>query len=254
MNKDNYINAITVCVVGVGGTGSSFAELFTRYIGDKGQSLNISSLMLIDGDFVEEKNLKNQAYMKEDVGFCKAAVMADALNSFLPSHCVHWMGYNTYLQDAKQLINLLTTSQYNEHRLFILIGCSDNHNCRLIMENVFNHDSLENVFLYDSANEYKNGECVFAHKLHNRVFSPPRSVIFPDVKKGDLRNVTELSCAELNSVDPQHIIINRLAALQLMMGLISFFEDGVPRYGFSIFDASMSTQFFPYTKEEKEVV
>lgn len=254
------IKEIVICVVGCGGTGSSFVELLTRYLSQNhNQSrLRIRSMLLIDGDIVEEKNLRNQAFIKEDVGYPKSAVMADAMNQYLSAGgaTVRWTAYDKYLVSSDELSELLENARgkaYKKDTLYCILGCCDNHNCRLMMEDVFNDISFPNVFLYDSANEFKNGEVVFAHKLERTFYSPARSEIFPDIKNGDLRNVTELSCEELNSVAPQHLLVNRMAAQTLMQGFISIFEEGVPKFGFCVFNAaSMNLQFYERRTENGE--
>lgn len=247
----NKITNIVICVVGCGGTGSSFVELMTRYLSQNfNQSrLKIRNMLLIDGDIVEEKNLRNQAFIKEDVGYPKSAVLADAMNQYLSAGgaTVRWKAYDKYLRSSDELVELLKAAKdgYDKDTLYCIFGCCDNHNCRLMMEEVFDNISFPNVFLYDSANEFKNGEVVFAHKLGRMIYSPVRSEIFPDIKNGDLRNVTELSCEELNSVAPQHLLVNRMAAQTLMQGFISIFEESSPKFGFCVFNAaSMNSQFY----------
>ncbi len=239
-----------IAIVGCGGTGSAFIEKFTRYLAAfRKHNLPIEKLLIIDGDSVETKNLKNQAFMPEDVGYKKSAVLADCMNGFLndAGSDFIYQSYGEYLVNHQELMDIIgATGEKDE--LVIIIGACDNHACRLLMEDVFFDEKLPNVFLYDSANEFKTGEVVFAHKIKSRVLSEPRSKLFPDVLSGDLRNVTEMSCEELNNVAPQHILINQLAALQLMMGLTSFLEDGKMMSGVSYFNASMSTQFFPSQK------
>lgn len=246
------IKQIILCVVGCGGTGSSFIELLTRYLSQNFNQtrLRIRTMLVIDGDTVEEKNLRNQAFIKDDVGYPKSAVMADAMNQYLAagSATVRWKAYDKYIISSKELEKLVCghMNDYNPGETVVcLFGCCDNHNCRLMMEDVFHSPVLPNVFLYDSANEFKNGEVVFAHKIDGVVYSLCRSEIFPDIKQGDLRNVTEMSCEELNNVAPQHLLVNRMAAQILMMGFTSMFEDGVPKFGFCVFNVtSMNSQFY----------
>ena len=245
------IKEVILCVVGCGGTGSSFVELLTRYLSQNhNQSrLRIREMLLIDGDIVEEKNLKNQAFIMDDVGYPKSAVLADAMNQYLAAGnaSVRWKSYNKYIVSSKELQSLIEEhcKSVTKETLVCIFGCCDNHNCRLMMEDIFNSTKFPNIFLYDSANEFKNGEVVFAHKINMQVHSPCRSVIFPDIKTGDLRNVTEMSCEELNNVAPQHLLVNRFAAQVLMQGFTSMFEEGVPKFGFCVFNAaSMNSQFY----------
>lgn len=63
-----------IAVVGLGGTGSMAAELFSR--------LGVGSVSLIDGDSVRESNLQRQIlYSEADLGRLKAEAAADRLES-----------------------------------------------------------------------------------------------------------------------------------------------------------------------------
>lgn len=67
--------ASTVVVIGLGGTGSTVANLLARQ--------GVGKLILIDGDVVEESNLERQIlYDKEDIGEYKAQAAKEKLEPF----------------------------------------------------------------------------------------------------------------------------------------------------------------------------
>ncbi len=185
-------------------------------------------MYIIDGDTVEEKNLERQSFQQEDIGQNKAAVMADVLNSAFD---LSWVSVGAYLTSMEQLEKIVGKAQKNP---VMLVGCVDNHACRLVLEEYFNtHD---NVVYYDSANEFTTGEVVFAYKANGDVYSPCRSYYFPDIK-GKHKAVTEMSCEELNSVSPQHIATNMTAGNILLRETCSFLSDR-GTLGFVTFDTA----------------
>lgn len=65
--------AINFLVIGAGGSGAYFVRDFARYLSN---SDLIYSIMVVDGDKVEEKNLVRQNFVKADIGQYKAEVTA----------------------------------------------------------------------------------------------------------------------------------------------------------------------------------
>lgn len=234
--------AYHIIVVGCGGTGSVFLEKLTRYLANR-SNRDIRELVVIDGDVVEEKNLRNQSFIKEDIGLSKACVWEQIVSSFVNDIMVKSFGI--YIEKRN---DIRLESTYKDD-VFILIGACDNHACRLVMESFF--AAHPNVLYFDSANEFDTGECVFAAKLEGKVMAPCRSVLFPDLLKGDLRSVRELSCEELNAASPQHMLINQLAAMQLMQGLIKVLEKKEIPTGVTFFNTDFSTQHFPTVPNRK---
>jgi len=242
-----------IVVVGCGGTGSVFMEKLTRYLACRKEK-DIGSIVLIDGDVVEEKNLRNQSFIKEDVGLYKSVVWENIANAMLEDHPCH--SYGTYIEnkdELKKIIKKHSKSLYGTTDITVLIGACDNHACRLVMESFFYDESPDskNLLYFDSANEFDTGETVFAAKIEGRVISPCRSALFPDVLKGDLRSVREMSCEELNAVAPQHMLINQLAAMQLMMGMVKVLEKAEIPTGVTCFNTNFSTQHFPANPSRK---
>lgn len=234
----------SIIVVGAGGTGSYFLKEISRFLqGNR----TIEGLYVFDGDVVERKNLARQSFMPEDVGRNKAAVMAEALND---AFGLSWRAYDHYVSDADELVSVASRKGgYGEQVLPILVCCADNHAVRLIMEAAFK--KLDNAAYFDSANEFTTGEVVYAYRVGKKTLGPPRTYYFPDVKKGDLRSREEMSCAELNSVEPQHIFTNMLAGNLLCSGVSNLLSK-TSRPGVCYFNAArMDCRFIPYVPEKK---
>ncbi|AOZ97859.1 ThiF family adenylyltransferase [Butyrivibrio hungatei] len=231
-----------IAVIGSGGTGTYFLKEFSRFIA--GGNPNIGSLYIFDGDVIEDKNLARQAFTKEDVGFNKASVMADVLSS---AFSLNWRAFATYLTEIDQLKNLSNNTGSIMY-IPLIVGCVDNHACRMLLEDYFNAN--DNVIYYDSANEFSTGEVIFSYKLNGKVLSPTRSHYFPQIKNADLRSVTEMSCEELNNVAPQHIATNMCAGNILLKEITSMLS-GKPNPGMVTFDTDTYYQeFVPYSDKE----
>lgn len=215
-------------VVGAGGTGSYFLKEVSRFImGNERVRQHINEMVICDGDIVEEKNLARQNFQKEDIGRNKANVMADVLNDVFQTQWRSIPNYLTSVDTLKEVLNndaeVYPDKRCGANAIPVIVGCVDNHAARLLCESFF--ESATSCIYLDSANEFEDGEAVFAYKLNGKVIAPCRSSYFPDIKKGDLRNVTEMSCEELNSVSPQHIFTNMAASLQLLTEFSNLFDN-----------------------------
>ena len=199
---------------------------------------HVSGLYIIDGDTVEEHNLTRQCFQKEDIGYPKASVLAEVLND---AFGLYWRAYPTYLTSVSQLEDML---ELEDGDIPVILGCVDNHGCRLILESFFMKN--DNCIYYDSANEFISGEVVMSYKIKGNQISPLRSEIFSDILQGDLRNVTELSCEEMNVSTPQHISVNMLAGLILLSAVTQLITDNIVKPGMVSFNAqTFNQEYFP---------
>jgi len=198
----------------------------------------VSGLYIIDGDTVEEHNLTRQCFQKEDIGYPKASVLAEVLND---AFGLYWRAYPTYLTSVLQLEDIL---ELQVGEIPVILGCVDNHGCRLVLESFFKkHD---NCIYYDSANEFISGEVIMSYKIKGKQLSPLRSEVFSDILQGDLRNVTELSCEEMNVSSPQHISVNMLAGLTLLSAVTQLITDNIVKPGMVSFNAqNFSSEYYP---------
>lgn len=229
-----------VIVVGSGGTGTYFLKEFCRYI--SGGCELIHKITIIDGDTVEEKNLERQAFAEEDIGLNKAAVMADVLSTAFDIGSVE--SYSEYLTELSQIESITC-----DEDVPVIIGCVDNHACRLLLEKFF--DECNNIAYLDSANEFSTGEVVFAYKKDGKIISPYRSYYYPEIKTST-KKVTEMSCEELNNVSPQHIATNMTAG-NILLKEVTNMLSGKSNPGMVTFDLDMYYQeFWPYVEKAQD--
>lgn len=230
-----------IFVIGAGGTGTYLLKELSRYLQGGVHSEDIEGLYILDGDTVEEKNLSRQAFDEEDVGRNKAVCMADILNS---AFSLSWRSYPEYLTEKEQLKRLFKADTAGVSYMPVIIGCVDNHGCRILLEELF--DELPSVAYLDSANEFYAGESVFAYRAEGVLVSPYRSYYFPEIKENDTRNRTEISCEELNNVAPQHISTNMLAG-QVLLSEVCALLDKHPHPGLVTFDSGeFIMEYTPY--------
>lgn len=228
-------------IIGAGGTGTYFLKEFARFLCANPVSKDIRSLYIFDGDIVEEKNIQRQAFLFDDIGRNKATCMAEILNE---TFSLDFKAVADYLTQKEQI-----TGFFQRNRAIpVLISCVDNHACRLLLEEIFQDE--KDCILLDSGNEFETGEVVYAYKRDGKTYGPPRSYYFPDIKTGDLRDVTQMSCSELNAVAPQHIFTNMLAGNLLLSGINNLFS-GVITPGVTYFNAKKyDVAFYPFKPEE----
>jgi len=227
-------------VVGAGGTGTYFLKEISRFLSGE-LSKRFSSFHIFDGDVVEQKNLARQCFAEEDIGRNKAAVMAEILNA---SFGIPYVAHPHYLLNIKELEKFIPAYDSCDKVMPVIVGCVDNHACRLVMESFF--ENSKDCILFDSGNEFSSGEVVYSYKKDGVVFGPPRSFFFPDVREGDLRNREEISCEELNNVAPQHIFTNMMAGNLLCSGVANLLENKITP-GFAYYNSlSYESGFMPF--------
>lgn len=238
-----------VYVVGAGGTGSFLLKELARFqatfCANSEHKINV---LIIDGDVVEQKNLERQCFFNDSVMDNKAEVMSENINDTFELEYRFYPHYITAVEQLEKVINE-TKKVYYRGNQDILIGCVDNHRCRQVCESYFN--KCRDIIYIDSANEYSDGEVVFAWKKDNKVMAPVRSFYYPEVATDTSPDVVEMSCQQRNAVEPQHIVTNMKAANIILAGLCPVFAGEELKGGLCIFSAfEMHQEFHPCRRKE----
>lgn len=240
MPKKTDVLSFQLIVIGAGGTGTYFLKEVSRYLSNYGHNCPIKEFSIYDGDTVEEKNLDRQCFIKEDIGANKACIMGEVLNDAFD---LNWKTYPIYVSDVSQI-------KINPKYVPIVVGCVDNHACRMIIEKLFN--TQDNIIYLDSANEYSSGEVIFAAKIHGKEVAPVRSHYFPEIKLPE-KSRQEMTCTELNQAAPQHIKTNMAAGNILLVEVTSICESTF-HGGMVCFDTERFYQeFIPYLMKEGDL-
>lgn len=150
-------------IIGVGGTGSLIARDIPKLIIG-----SFSKMMIVDGDRVEEKNMKRQSYQEQDIGENKAIALSKKINSLYGPVCYF---YEKYITDD-ELYYKIKKETDSFGLLPVMIGCVDNDSTRILLEKTFK--KLENAVYIDSANSEYDGNVYVSVKLNEKINGPLR--------------------------------------------------------------------------------
>lgn len=224
-------------VVGCGGTGSYFIPNLIRQVSimnnkrllDPNMNLRGKHLVvLIDGDQVSESNLTRQNFIQSDLGQNKAEVLARRYGAAF-NQKVHY--HPEYLSEDDQFLQLVrnTMTTFYGHSIStdlipVIVDCVDNNKTRTILEYGYLEllNDVHRAFFLSSGNEDLSGQVVCGHLLSKRFSSsrirfdlPSALDLFPEIRKGEDKLPTELSCDEAAVSNPQNIMTNITAATHL---------------------------------------
>lgn len=204
-------------VVGAGGTGGYLVRDLSRLIGALNQKYRTKhSLVIVDGDDVEPKNIGRQNFIDKDIGKNKAYVLASRYGN---AFNVDIQYVNRYLTTA-DTIETICDFDTNDRPKIVLVGCVDNNSTRHILHHIFRDSNSRNytVMAYlDSGNENSAGQVVCGmSQIYSRT-GESRAVVINDIVEefgidDDHRHPDELSCADHAVSAPQDITVNIMAS------------------------------------------
>ena len=201
-----------IVIVGCGATGSNLVALLSQYaISEK----RIKSLTLIDGDYVEKKNFKNQKFTEKDVNKNKAKVLANRYAKLGIS-----INYkDDYIRSENDLIPILNELKGEG---VILIGCVDNILARRHMHHTFISNCLGDIIYIDTGNGdiERKGQTVVGVKINGVVLKEPVASIFPEIltAKEEAEEV-EYKCSAIED-HPQNMAVNVMSA-SVVFGVVT---------------------------------
>ncbi|KAM3090295.1 ThiF family adenylyltransferase [Phormidesmis sp. 146-35] len=221
-------------VVGCGGTGSFLVQLLCRVLQHLSQQGKRASLVLVDPDQVEAKNLTRQCFCQAEVGLNKAEALAAryGIAFGLPVRAI-----------AKPFKPDMIARNYNT--LTVLMGCVDNAKARASLAKAleFNDDRSPRVWWIDGGNGDRFGQVLIGSSLSKVqkdyefselgcIWLPAPSVQAPEllISRPEEHLDNRLSCAELlllNAqglmVNPQTAVLMAEVALELVSGCLKRF-------------------------------
>lgn len=201
-----------VLVIGCGGTGGFFIRDIARSI----STMKVQpELVLIDGDTVEEKNLKRQNFIAADIGRNKADVLAGRYSTL--GLKVAFSG--KFLEKAEDLQAILDTKKCS-----LIVSCVDNVKTRALIRQAYLGSKQACSYWIDCGNEEFTGQVVLGCKANNWTPETMRAGQYPVPDVFDLypelherakidKLPTEMSCAELAAASPQYGFVNATAAV-----------------------------------------
>lgn len=204
------ISDVVLYVIGCGGTGGYFIRDAARILN---QFENIHpeidcDIVLIDGDKVEEKNIKRQNFITSDIGKYKSEVLATRYSSLFNN--IKY--YTNYIKDAEQFNDILDSFDNNNDidclTLHLVFSFVDNVECRRIINSVFEKkmkSDYRNLLWVDLGNEKTYGQLVALDTSYSRI---TLNDVFTDLDSISSRE--QQSCADM--ADPQTAAANIMAA------------------------------------------
>jgi PRTRC genetic system ThiF family protein len=233
--------AIEFWVVGCGGTGSFLVQLVCRVLQHLIQQGKRASLVLVDPDQIEAKNLTRQCFCQAEVGLNKAEALAAR----------YGMAFGLPIRAIAQPFKPDMIAR-NYNTLTVLMGCVDNAKARVNLAKAleFNYGQSPRVWWIDGGNGGSFGalrEC-FGQVLIGSSLSkvqkdyelselgciwlPAPNVQAPEllISKPEELAGDRLSCAELAMlnaqglmVNPQTAVLMAEVALELVSGCLKRF-------------------------------
>lgn len=237
-------------VVGVGGTGGYCLQQAARLLyGLRELGKNVPSVLLIDGDTVEEKNLLRQYFLPQDIGDKKASVLAERYSR---AYGLEIAAYPEYLTRETNF-DAIGVSEGA-----VIVGCVDNGSTRRILHDKLqrfqrvvyidsgnsavrmptNAEHLDRYQLHKLKNEGWDGQVVVGVRSNGETVLPFPGDVFPDLIEED-QLPTEVSCGEVAVSNPQRLMTNLQAATVVMSYLHTLLDDGTLFHHRSFFDARM---------------
>lgn len=218
-SNKRYFPLGKIVVVGCGGTGSWLIPKLAKTINDMKRKNLLStdfSLVLVDGDTVESKNLIRQNFVESDIGRNKAEVMAVRYGATLNDISVQYI--DKYLTeksnyDVNHFSHINTLNDMVAHSEFVVVfNLVDNQNARRAV-----HSLPITGWIVDIGNEL----------AHGQLFATPYGVTPSDYAKlkfftmspetlTEDEEVKIYSCAEADTdveLEEQFLVANDTAAL-----------------------------------------
>lgn len=241
--------------LGCGGNGGPILQSLVQMLSS---SKIPHTYVIADPDDIELKNLKNQPFLEEEIGFKKADVLAERYGA---AYNVNISSYSDqYIESAKSMVQLFNMDishldgyDSSLRVVTIIIGAVDNHFTRGILNDTYS--ILKNVIYIDAGNEsiiaptdwrtrprnrwteeerelYDtsgwSGQVVCGVKLNGIEYQPAVATVHPeilmDTDDETFKKPSELSCSELAASDPQRMIVNRFASLAVTSYLNEIIE------------------------------
>lgn len=196
MGKIKYV----FIIVGAGGTGSLLArDLPKLLIGTE------HKIVIVDGDHVEEKNMKRQSYQMQDIGEYKSIALSSKINTFYDTKCE---ALGMYLTKDE----IFEYCENNFMYIPVIIGCVDNDATRKILEETFMR--LDDCYYLDSANGEYEGNIYIAMKKDDKCRGVLRSSVYE--LSNDLHPLDESCEQQASKGNVQFLVTNAKMSIYLL--------------------------------------
>lgn len=239
--KLNIHAGFDLVILGAGANMSHFLRNLLQDLSNYGDKLKNIRILIADGDRVEEKNIKNQLFTKEDVGCFKVHALAERYGSH---YGIDVLAVNDYITNLDALDSLFAKEG---NRQKVLLGGVDNNRTRQLMHEYFCMvDDLiyidlgvEGVILREELKDISDtvvrermiigsgfsGQVVTGYKTGGQVFLQPVAELYPTILTDEESVFPTQACAEtLNN--PQRVETNKMCAQLANIVLNNLFHTG----------------------------
>ena len=243
---------VYITLVGCGGTGSHGASGLVAISQALSERANACSMLFIDPDRVETKNVGRQLFSQADVGEAKAEVLAGRLNAAFGERIMSAVRGVDAL-DLTPTPSAASPTGEGRNDLHIVIGAVDNAAARAVIADGVKKEQGR-LWWLDCGNEDHSGQVCLgnagaAGAMRNAIALglvdrlPAPSVVWPDLVKSPSprpspkgRGRKAPSCAELTASGEQRLMVNRMAAAWALSMLHDFVVTRDLRYFAVAFD------------------
>lgn len=220
-------------LVGCGGTGSWLAPSLCRVARTINEQGKVSSLIFIDPDTVERKNILRQNFCDAEIGLNKAQTLA-------LRYSLSW-GIEIQALPALFDSEIVARDYYQrEHKLKIIIGCVDNAIARQSIAHALSQyqswhtrDVAAELLWLDCGNHSNSGQVLIGSHLSTEIDVyqfheleciklPAPCLQHPELLKPKPEELSDssVSCAELALLNAQSLSINQRMAAEAASYLV----------------------------------
>lgn len=220
--------------IGTGATGSQLLPFLTQLL----SNFDDNYIKIIDGDIVEDKNLKNQKFLKRDINFLKTEVLCSRYQGVYPNLKISYSP--EYIKKKEDILSFISSVP---NSIPIIIGTVDNNATRAIIHEVFYDEEVPTIIYIDSGNNSgsedlgRNGQIITGFKENNTVILKPAGDFFPEILNDPDTIEKVLSCGYISGDFPQNIATNIFAAANIFTILTNIISFNSIKENITFFDA-----------------
>lgn len=203
-----------IVIVGLGGIGSILSGSLSRFLNYNKTSL--FSIVLVDGDRYEVKNLERQDFQK--AGGNKAEVKKEELQEKFD---------NLIFESFPKFVNEDTIKNVIKEKDIVFL-CVDNHKSRKLVSDYCSN--LKDVVLISGGNEVDEGNVQIFVKKEGEKITPSLTDYHKELQNPSDKSPEEMSCEELSKSEPQLYFANLMVASYMCAALYNVMNQ---RYIFS---------------------
>ncbi len=218
-------------IVGLGANGSHFfrglcqdlrTHINAYYHRSWDRPFSYEHILLIDGDKVEEKNLGNQIFERDEIGVHKTIALSERYGEHYELDILR---VTDYIQDVDYMMRFIPDVRVNSSLyLPVLIGMVDNHATRKILDGFFRSDFFENMLYLDAGvhgvsndqhgkprvDSGNGGQVIVGLKVKHTVIMDSVAGLYPEIM-GDTESRVP-GCGVAIQSSPQRGATNKFAA------------------------------------------